>query len=88
MMEKSGEGMSWTFSELDAFLANPKGEVPGTLMAFVGLKKPDQRADVIAYLRSLADSPVPMPEPMAEAEGAEAAGTGPEAAHTDTESAR
>jgi cytochrome c len=31
-------------------------------MAFAGLKKPDERANVIAYLRTLADSPVPLPE--------------------------
>jgi cytochrome c len=80
MMEKSGEGMAWTYSELDDFLANPKGTVPGTLMAFAGLKKPDQRADVIAYLRSLADSPEPMPE-------VEAATAEPEAAAAETETA-
>jgi cytochrome c len=67
MMEKQAEGMTWTYDELDAFLANPKADVPGTLMAFAGLKKPDERADVIAYLRTLAASPVPLPEPPAEA---------------------
>jgi cytochrome c len=67
MMEMQSEGMTWTFAELDDFLANPKAEIPGTLMAFAGLKKPDERADVIAYLRTLSDSPVPLPEPPAEA---------------------
>jgi cytochrome c len=65
MMAKKAEGMTWTFEELDAFLTNPKGEVPGTAMAFAGLKKPDERANVIAYLRTLADSPVPLPEARA-----------------------
>lgn len=65
MMEKNTEGMTWTFEELDTFLTNPKAEVPGTLMAFAGLKKPDERANVIAYLRTLADSPVPLPAPPA-----------------------
>ena len=78
MMTKKSEGMTWTFEELDAFLANPKGEIPGTLMAFAGLKKPDERANVIAYLRTLADSPVPRPEapaaPAPALEGADAAG--------------
>ena len=79
MMEKNAGGMMWTFEELDKFLTNPKAEVPGTAMAFAGLKKPDERANVIAYLRTLADSPVPLPEPPAAAapaaEGAAASGS-------------
>ena len=79
MMEKNAGGMMWTFEELDKFLTNPKAEVPGTAMAFAGLKKPDERANVIAYLRTLADSPVPLPEPPAAAapaaEGAAAPGS-------------
>lgn len=77
MTEKNTQGMQWTFEELDKFLTNPKGEVPGTAMAFAGLKKPDERANVIAYLRTLADSPVPLPEApaaAAPAEGADASG--------------
>jgi cytochrome c len=78
MLEKNAGGMQWTFEELDKFLANPKGEVPGTAMAFAGLKKPDERANVIAYLRTLADSPVALPEAPAAtapaAEGADASG--------------
>ena len=71
MEEEETKGMQWTYEELDEFLANPKAEVPGTAMAFAGLKKPDERANVIAYLRTLSDSPVPLPE--APAEGAAAA---------------
>jgi cytochrome c len=78
MMEKQAEGMTWTYDELDAFLANPKAEVPGTLMAFAGLKKPDERADVIAYLRTLAASPVPLPEPPADAAPAAEGASAPE----------
>lgn len=66
MMDMSEQGMAWTYSELDAFLANPKGKIPGTLMAFAGVKKDGERANVIAYLRTLADSPLAMPEPVAE----------------------
>ncbi len=36
---------------------NPKGFVPGTAMGFAGIQKDSERADVIAYLRSLSDSP-------------------------------
>lgn len=44
---------SWGYEELDAFLANPKGYVPGTKMSFSGLKKPDERANLIAYLETI-----------------------------------
>ena len=67
MLAKHADGMMWTFDNLDQFIANPKGFVPGTAMAFAGLKNPEQRADVIAYLRTLSDNPVPLPTPVAEA---------------------
>jgi cytochrome c len=57
---KSGE--TWGFENLDAFLAKPKGWAPGTKMSFAGIKKPGQRANLIAYLRSLSDSPAALPE--------------------------
>ncbi len=43
----------WGYEELDKFLAKPSSFVPGTNMSFVGLKKPKDRANVIAYLESL-----------------------------------
>jgi len=51
----------WSYENLNQFLANPRGFVPGTKMAFAGVKKPEDRANVIAYLRSLADTPKPLP---------------------------
>ncbi len=51
----------WSYAELDAFLAAPKTYAPGTKMTFPGIKKPEDRAAVIAYLRSLSDSPKPLP---------------------------
>jgi cytochrome c len=51
----------WSYAELDAFLAAPKAYAPGTKMTFPGIKKPEERAAVIAYLRSLSDSPKPLP---------------------------
>jgi cytochrome c len=51
----------WSFDELNKFIASPKGYIPGTAMGFAGIGKDSERADVIAYLRSLADSPVPIP---------------------------
>ncbi|MEC9369427.1 MAG: cytochrome c family protein [Pseudomonadota bacterium] len=60
------KGGKWDYETLATFLTNPKAAVPGTKMAFAGLKA-EQRADVIAYLRTLSDSPVPLPEAKAEA---------------------
>ena len=56
-----GKGGEWTFDDMNAFLQNPKGYAPGTIMAFAGLGSAKERADVIAYLRTLADSPKPLP---------------------------
>ena len=56
-----GMGGTWTYDDLNKFLANPKGFVPGTAMGFAGIPKDTERADVIAYLRSLSDNPVPLP---------------------------
>jgi cytochrome c len=58
-------GGQWDVESLDKFLANPKAEVKNTSMTFVGIRKPEERADVIAYLNSLADSPKPLPKPEA-----------------------
>jgi cytochrome c len=55
------KGGTWTFEELNKFIANPKGTVPGTAMGFAGIQKDSERADVIAYLATLADKPVPLP---------------------------
>lgn len=55
------KGGDWSFEELNKFLANPKGYIPGTAMGFAGIQKDSERADVIAYLASLADTPVPLP---------------------------
>lgn len=52
---------SWTYADLNAFLWNPKKHIAGTKMVFAGMKKPEDRAAVIAYLRSLADSPAALP---------------------------
>ena len=63
MQAKGKEGMTWTYEDLDHFLENPKVFIPGTLMTFPGIKKANERANVIAYLRTLADSPVALPPP-------------------------
>ena len=60
LMEKASE--SWTYEDLNAFLAKPKDWAPGTKMSFAGLKKAQDRADLILYLRSLSGSPADLPE--------------------------
>ena len=51
----SGLEGNWTAEKLNGFLENPKKYAEGTSMAFAGLRKPSDRADVIAYLQSLAN---------------------------------
>jgi cytochrome c len=55
------KGGTWTYDDLNKFLTNPKGFIPGTAMGFAGIQKDSQRADVIAYLRTLSDKPEPLP---------------------------
>ncbi|AWN36849.1 c-type cytochrome [Methylobacterium radiodurans] len=55
------KGGTWTYDDLDHFLASPKGFIKGTKMAFAGISSPQERANVIAYLRTLSDSPKPLP---------------------------
>lgn len=51
-MKEAGEkGMTWTDENLAKYLENPRDFVPKNKMAFVGLKKEDERADVLAYLK-------------------------------------
>lgn len=51
----------WTFDELFAWLKSPKGYAPGTKMTFAGLSKPEDRANLIAYLNTESDKPEPLP---------------------------
>lgn len=52
MVDHVAEEPTWTVEALQEFLANPKADVPGTKMTFAGLKKPEDRADLIAYLQA------------------------------------
>src|SRR6266403_3737085 len=64
-----GKGGNWTIDELNQFINNPRGFIPGTNMTFAGIQRGGERADVIAYLNSLSDNPAPLPK-AAEAGGA------------------
>jgi cytochrome c len=61
-MEKY-KGQPWTFDALNHWLYKPSAYAPGTRMTFAGITNDKQRADVIAYLRTLSDNPVPLPKP-------------------------
>lgn len=56
------KGHNWSYDELDKFLANPKSYMKGTNMSFAGISRQSERADVILYLRSLNDTPPPLPQ--------------------------
>ncbi len=60
-------GGEWTYERLDEYLKNSQGYIPGTAMV-QRIGKDDQRADILAYLGSLSDSPVAFPEPTVAAE--------------------
>ena len=61
----AGAGGTWTYEKLDEWLSSPKNTFPGTSMAFAGIRKEDQRADLIAYLRTFNDNPPALPEVVA-----------------------
>jgi cytochrome c len=69
---------SWNYDNMNAWLANPSGFAPGTAMSYPGIKNDSTRADAVAYLRTLAASPLPLPTP-AEIKAASAAAAPPPA---------
>jgi cytochrome c len=63
-----GGAEHWTYDNLNHFITSPKKFVKGTAMGFAGLPKDEDRANVIAYLRTLSDNPKPLPTPGAAAD--------------------
>jgi cytochrome c len=55
------KGGDWTLADLAGFVHNPKGWLPGTKMVFQGVPDPQDVADLLAYVRTLADSPAALP---------------------------
>jgi cytochrome c len=53
----------WTYEKLFRYLKAPQAEVPGTKMSFAGLRSAQDRLNLLAYLRTQADSPAPIPPP-------------------------
>jgi cytochrome c len=73
-------GGNWDWDKLSKWLTSPKAFAPGTKMTFAGLSNPQDRADVIAFLNTHSDSPLPLPKASPAANGAtgsEAAGNPP-----------
>jgi cytochrome c len=54
---------NWNFDNMNEWLASPAHFDPGTAMSYAGIKNTQSRADVIAYLRTLSASPLPLPTP-------------------------
>lgn len=76
-------GGDWTYENMDAWLHSPKGFAPGTKMSFAGLSSPEDRANVIAFLKANGggpDYPAPAAPPAAEGEAAATAEAGAEGA--------
>jgi len=70
MQATSGE--VWNYENIDSWLENPSSYIRGTSMAFAGLRRDDERADVIAYLAANTPGAPAFPEPLPEEqEGAE-----------------
>jgi len=81
-------GGEWSYERLDCFLENPSECVPGTSMAYSGVKDPQDRADLIAYLASLGDTPpFPEPEDTAEAPAESDQAAAPEAGEPEQQQA-
>ncbi len=59
--ERKAEGRTWTYESLNQYLWKPKVYAPGTKMNYIGLRKTQDRADMIKWLRSLSDNPAPLP---------------------------
>jgi cytochrome c len=79
----SGKGGNWDWESMSAWLKSPKAFANGTKMTFAGLGKPEDRANVMAFLNSKSDSPLPVPAaPAASGDAVQdnsgaKAGTGP-----------
>jgi cytochrome c len=55
-------GGDWTYDEINKFITKPSAMVAGTKMTFPGEADAHRRADILAYLQTLSDKPVPFPQ--------------------------
>ncbi len=88
------KGQPWSWDELNEWIKSPKTYMPGNKMSFAGISKPEERANVLAYLNQNSDKPLPLPavpaEPTAGVGGdkpADAAGKAPDVPVADEKAA-
>lgn len=62
MVRMGAGGLEWHAETLDPYLQNPRALISGTRMSYRGMKDGQDRADVIAYLRTFSDNPADIPE--------------------------
>lgn len=71
----------WDWKSMSEWLRNPRAYLPGNRMSFAGIGRVQDRADLLAYLNTMSDRPLPLPAaPAAEPATAEAAAAEPAAA--------
>jgi len=86
----SGHGGEWTWDNISAWIANPKTYIPQDKMAFAGIEKAKDRADLLAYLNRQSDKPLALPPVPADGgKGGPGAGATPsEATRAERDRAR
>ncbi len=61
----SGKGGTWDWDSMSQWIKSPRDFAPGTKMTFAGIGKPEDRADLLAYVNAQSDGPLPLPAPQA-----------------------
>lgn len=85
------KGKVWDWESLSKWIENPRAYIPGNKMSFAGIGRPQDRANLLAYLNSKSDSPLPLPElpaeeePAAEGDAGAAESAGDEAVADDAD---
>ena len=67
-------GGIWTYDRLNEFIAGPRAFVPGTKMTYAGIGDMEERAQLVAWLRTLSADPVPLPDVEMDVEGTQVDG--------------
>lgn len=84
MRDYGADGTEWLYQNMYDYLAAPRRYVPGTSMAFAGLRSQEDRINLIAYMREMSGSPLPLPEPLPEDEGVTAEAEAAQIAESET----
>ncbi|MGY6662447.1 MAG: c-type cytochrome [Glycocaulis sp.] len=84
MRDYGADGTQWLYQNMYDYLEAPRRYVPGTSMAFAGLRSQEDRINLIAYMHSMGSSGLPFPEPLPEEPAIEEEGETPQVAATET----